>query len=322
VKSSKNIFNSVATIVVMLSLLMVHQRSSGANANVVAAPDTNKIKIGEQFHINFSAVAPKGTTIDFPQLTDTFNHFEIVSRGRIDTVREKDKTDLTLKQQLTVTSFDSGFYVIPPFQFISHHAGTSDTILTEASLMTVVTVAVDTTKEIRPLKGIMDVPFPWLDYLLYVLIAIVVFIIAYYVYLRYQKKPAVVIKKPVNKRPAHEIALERLHQIQQEKIWAQGNIKKYYSDVTDTLRQYIEERFSVFAMEQTTDEILHHFENKLVKAEEKEKLSYILRLADMVKFAKAVTVPSENETSLQYAFDFVNLTRPVMKEDIKQEVNP
>jgi hypothetical protein len=285
-----------------------------------AIADTNKIRIGEQFHLNLTAVAPTGTKVDFPLLADTFNHFEIVNRGTIDTVGEKGKPELTLRQQLTLTSFDSGFYVIPPMQFIAHQSGNSDTLSTEAALMTVVTVEVDTTKDFRPLKGILEVPFPWLDYLVWVLILAVVGAIAYYIYKKYKNKPVVIVAKPIHKRPAHEIALEKLKKIQEEKLWAQGNIKIYYSEVTDTLRQYIEDRFSVFAMEQTTEEILRHFDNNLIRSEEKEKLAYVLRLADMVKFAKVLTIPQENETSLQYAFDFVNNTRPVIKEDFKEEV--
>ena len=73
-------------------------------------------------------------------------------------------------------------------------------------------------------------------------------------------------------------------------------------------------------MEQTTDEIIRHFENDRIKPEEKEKLKYVLRLADMVKFAKALTIPAENETSMAYAYDFVNNTRAVVKQDVEKEV--
>ena len=94
-----------------------------------------------------------------------------------------------------------------------------------------------------------------------------------------------------------------------------GFTKKYFSEVTDVIRQYIEGRFSFYAMEQTTDEILNHFSNDLIREEEKEKLKFILRHADMVKFAKAQSLPTENENAIQFAYAFVNNTRPVIASD-------
>ncbi len=307
--------------VFLLLLITLYSNAVFANGlTATAEADTNKIRIGEQFHINLTANIPFGYKVIFPALADTFNHFEIVNRGAIDTLSDKSKKDLTLRQQLTLTSFDSGFHVIPPMPFLVQQGKKTDTLLTEASLMTVVTVPVDTTKDIKPLKSIMEVPFPWLDYLLYLLLFFAITGIIYVLYKKfYRKKVAVKPERVIPARPAHEIALEKLKQIEQEKLWQQGFIKKYFSEITDTLRQYIENRFGVFAMEQTTDEILRHFENDLIKQEEKEKLKYVLRLADMVKFAKAITIPTENETSMQYAYDFINMTRPVVKEDFEKK---
>jgi hypothetical protein len=120
-------------------------------------------------------------------------------------------------------------------------------------------------------------------------------------------------------RPAHELALEGLRRIESEKLWQQGFTKKYFSELSDVLRQYIERRFLFNAMEQTTDEILGHFDRTSLHEEEKEKLSDILHLADMVKFAKAISLPSENERSMQMSYDFVNNTKPVVKEDFEKE---
>ena len=72
-------------------------------------------------------------------------------------------------------------------------------------------------------------------------------------------------------------------------------------------------------MEQTTDETLKYFSNSLIRDEEREKLQYILTLADMVKFAKALSIPSENESTMQFAYTFINNTRPVVKEDLEKK---
>jgi hypothetical protein len=287
---------------------------------VTAKADTTQIRIGEQFHLNLSATVGPGTKIIFPFLTDTFNHFEVVNKGKIDTVSSAGKNTLTLTQQLTVTSFDSGYFVIPPFSFVIKESPVkSDTVLTEAMLMSVRTIPVDTTKEIKTIKPIMDVPFPWMDYLLYAVITAIAVVLIIYLVRRFSKKEVIMKAPVIRERPAHEIALEGLRRIEDEKIWQQGLTKKYYSEVADVLRQYIERRFEINAMEQTTDEILIQFSKSILHDADMEKLRFILMLADMVKFAKALPLPTENEKIMQYAYAFVNDTRPVVKEDMMKE---
>ena len=316
--SSVLMSQTMKTILPVLFVLAFSFNSIAQLPVVKATTDTTQIRIGEQFILNFSATVSAGTTISFPLLTDTFNHFEIVSKSPIDTVTSNDKKELTLHQQLTLTSFDSGYFVIPPMPFvISGSKEKTDTVLTEAMLMTVITVPVDTTKDIRSIKNIIDVPFPWLEYLIYVLIACVFIALITYLYNKFKKKKVSIFVPKIPERPAHEIALEGLKRIEEEKLWQQGFTKKYFSEVTDVLRQYIERRFSINAMEQTTDETLKYFTNSLILDEEKEKLQYILKLADMVKFAKALSIPSENESTMQFAYTFINNTRPVVKEDLK-----
>jgi hypothetical protein len=72
-------------------------------------------------------------------------------------------------------------------------------------------------------------------------------------------------------------------------------------------------------MEYTTDETLEHFKNNLIGAEAREKLRQLLQLADMVKFAKAIPIGSENEQSMQQAIDFVLLTKPATKDDFAEQ---
>jgi len=57
-------------------------------------------------------------------------------------------------------------------------------------------------------------------------------------------------------RPAHEIAFEQLALLKEKKLWQQGLIKQYYSEATEIFRRYLENRYAMQAMEETTDEIL------------------------------------------------------------------
>ena len=121
--------------------------AASAESVVSSKVDTNQIRIGEQFNLELNAIARPNMEIIFPVLPDTFNHFEIVKRGKIDTVPNSNPP--VLRQQFAVTAFDSGFFVLPPFPFLVRDIknSTSDTITTEALLMGIRTIPVDTTKE-------------------------------------------------------------------------------------------------------------------------------------------------------------------------------
>ena len=121
------------------------------------------------------------------------------------------------------------------------------------------------------------------------------------------------------------MALEELDRIREEKIWTQGHTKQYHTELTDVLRTYIAKRFGVASTEKTSDETLQAM--KPILSEQRElhaSLSKVLRLADLVKFAKWQATPDENEQALHIAYEFVNETKPVPaepKEEKSDELN-
>ncbi|MBL0342595.1 MAG: hypothetical protein IPP71_17880 [Bacteroidetes bacterium] len=125
-------------------------------------------------------------------------------------------------------------------------------------LITVNTIPVDTTRAIKDLKGQIVVPYSWKDALPYVLVLLIVGLVAFLIY-RYFKKRSAKITEPViriPRRPAHEIALEALAALDASKLWQNGNYKGYYTELSDIIRTFIQNRWSLAAMEMTTDEVL------------------------------------------------------------------
>ena len=314
------IVNQITSKIFFLALMACAVNSFGeSGVHAIAKTDTTTIRIGEQFHLELSASIPSDAKLTFPAIADSIHKLEIVSRSAIDTSMSQDGSVATYHQSLTVTCFDSGFWVIEPFTFYFTKKGSAatDSLTTEALLMQVQTIPVDTTKEIKDIKPPVDVPFTFKEALPYILggllaIALIWFIV--YQLKKRKRKPQEVVRK-IPDRPAHEIAVESLKSLQEQKLWQQGFYKEYHSGVTDIIRMYIEHRFSVTAMEMPSDDTLSHFRNKLITPEAYEKLRYILQLADMVKFAKGIPLGTENELSMQHAFDFISLTKQVTKED-------
>jgi hypothetical protein len=294
--------------------------SSGAQSfKANARADNSSIKIGEQFKLILEAQAPTGYKFSFPQVADTITKLEIIDRSKIDTAVLQDKKLYSYKQVLTVTCFDSGYYPIPPFTFSYQQPGdtATHTAETEALLISVQGIAVDTAQNIRDIKMPLKVPFSFAEALPYILAgigAILLVLLVIYLKKKFRKKevakPAIVIPK----RPPHEIAMEELKKLENERLWQQGLIKQYHSRLTDIIRTYIEHRFGIIAMEMTTGEIMQSVKNMNFDSSAAEKLSHLLTLADMAKFAKVLPLPGENEMSMQQSYEFISVTKEMKKE--------
>lgn len=283
--------------------------------------DTNSIRIGQQtklqLSIQYRVDNGQQVKIYWPGITDTLRkEVEVVSQSKIDTIipDKNNPFEFVQTKTLYITSFDSGYWAIAPFKFIVN----SDTngITTEPLLLQVGTVAVDTTLAIKDIKQPFDENYTWVDwikdnmYVVYGALALIVLIIVLIYLIKYLNKvppPAPVIEKP--QVPAHIIALEKLDKLKNEKLWQEGKLKLYHSALTDIIREYIENRFKIPAMEQTTDEIVHGFRNIAIDDDSKMRLKQLLFLSDMVKFAKEQPLPNENEMSMSNAYEFVNGTK-------------
>ena len=89
-------------------------------------------------------------------------------------------------------------------------------------------------------------------------------------------------------------------------MWAPEKQKAFYSGVTDALREYIEARFGVGAMEKTTSEIMADLSDKKIEPRHYKELEELFKTADLVKFAKYIPGNEENEEAIPMAVRFVN----------------
>ena len=289
-----------------------------AQVEAIAMMDTNKIRIGEQAKIDLYVkykTNQKKLSILWPTVGDTLRkEVEVVNVSKIDTtIPDKNKPDeIQQHQSITVTSVDSGFWAIPPFDFIVNN-DTAKPVETDALLLAVYTLPVDTAeKSIKDIKAPFDEPFDWHEYLPYAyggLVAIAVIVLIIFILRKVLKKKPVVVEPPKPKEPPHITALNALEEIRNKKLWQEGKYKEYHTLISDALRAYIEGRYNVAAMELTSDEIFKIINSQVIDTISKEKLKQVLTLADYVKFAKVIPIEIENEMALNNAFDFVNGTK-------------
>ncbi|SFW38705.1 hypothetical protein [Chitinophaga sancti] len=290
--------------------------ASQAQVQVSARTDTNRIRIGEQVKLILSATVPdKGAgNVVFPQLPDSFTHWEVVSRTGFDTSAANGNK--VFQQTLVLTSFDSGSWNLPALKFdVISNGAVADSAFTDSLLVDVGTVAVDTTKAFKPIKAVRSVPWSFWDYWLYFAIGISGIIIGIGLFVYFRSRPKKVVVKPTAPAvPPYEVALLALRQLKEEKLWQQGDVKQYYTRITDILRAYFEQQFNIPALEQTSEELLQHIKPVTILNQQRDRLRDLLTIADLAKFAKLTPTPEEHERALSQAFEIVEWTKPAVEK--------
>jgi hypothetical protein len=298
---------------VLLHILLLGEKVFAQNTLIDVKIDSAAILIGEQTLMHLTVTTDTDRNVEVVIPSDTLiGGVEVLAINKPDSsIIENDR--LLIKQDILITSFDSALYLLPPIKVIDG----MDTIYSNRVALKVSTFPVNTDapEEFYDIKNIWKPPFVLADYypiIFGILVALFLICVAGYVIRRIRNhKPILSLSKEEPTLPPHEQAIKELDRIKQQKLWQQGRTKEYYTLMTDTLREYIVNRFGINAMEMTSSEILLIIRRENEADSAYENLKQILRLADFVKFAKLNPLPDENDLSLMNAYLFVNQTKQV-----------
>ncbi len=298
------------------------------NINASATLDSTTILIGGQIDLKIEVSQPTGVKINFPIFNDTITkNIEIVEKGEIDSIK-LDNDRLVLSQLYRITSFDSGLHYVPPIKFEVFDGELKRTVDTDPLSLNVINPFKDVNPEkgVTDIKGVQDAPFKLSEILELILLGIAILAViafAVWLYFYYKKKKqgtkGLFIKSKPDE-PAHVIAIRELDKIKASKLWENNKIKEFYTSVSNTLREYIENRYEIPALEQTSIEIL----NDLKKSGSLDKdvfvhLNQILELSDLVKFAKFEPLPDEHAMTITNAYFFVEKTKVNIIKSLEEE---
>ena len=282
---------------------------------VLTSIDTTKNKIGAEFKLTFKTSVDTASKVVFPNLRN-FGALEVIQSYPIDTIKKNDRYELIKKYGLT--QFDSGRYTIPSVKIlINNKAFLSDSIKVE-----VANVKVDTLrqkmydiKDIVPANESSD----WWKYLLGLVLIVGLGAIVYWFLKKRQKEK---IEEEIYKTPI-EKATTLLNNLEKKELWQHGEVKEYYSELTNIVRNYIEEAIEIPAMESTTTELIEGL--KVASQKKKMKLSketidnlfVVLKQADLVKFAKSKPMDfeiTEDRKKIERAIVTLDKAIPVIVE--------
>ena len=275
----------------------------------------DSIMIGEQINYTLLVDAARDVEFTLPLIQDTLSReLEVISWLGSDTTNSGDR--MVVEQHYLITGFESGSQIIPAQEVVYRRGEVLDTARSMPLILDLFDPVVDTSQQIKPIKSPINTPLSLKEILPWAaagLGGILVAGLAIYFIRRYMKRkkdPEAFLQKP--REPAHVIAFRELDKLKAEKIWDKGQVKQYYTRLTEITRQYIERQYEIPAMESTTEEILHAFQK--ANPEDSildEILKDLLELADLVKFAKEEPLPVDNQSNLNNAYIFVQKTYPL-----------
>lgn len=321
------------TYLVLAVVLLCGTPGTAQQVQVSASTDTTSMRIGEQIRLTLRVdyrIDKGEVNVGFPVLTDSVaTGIEIVRKDSLvkSLPNKSDQFLFRQQQQFVLTIFEEGSYTIPAFAFLVN----DELYETTPIAIEVATVAVDTTQPIKPIKEIYEIVgenlseeeeeansgfMAWLkNNWIWLLIILAILIAAFIVIRHYMKKPPQQEEVVVPPTVAPDIlALQQLRELKEKSLWQTGRIKEYHVELTDILRTYLESRFQIPAHEQTTEEIMSMLRFAPVDEQSKMVLNQVLRLSDMVKFAREKPVGMENEQSYNSAQAFIEATREVYNQ--------
>lgn len=300
--------------------------TASARMSIKATVDSTQMVMGQQMAIKLDIVDAAGSAAQVGIDKDAYPpEVEVVDWVMGDTT-DLGNNMVEMKRALVIQSFDSGVYTIPPFLMVNG----PDIVRSNSLTLKVTPVDVSDMSDINPLAQPAKFESKWYDWLpdwvteywLWMLFGVLVIIGGICAYLILTKKVAVNILPQKKRLPPDQIAFNRLNALREAQLWEKGQEKEYYTRLIDILRDYLQERFGINAMEMTSSQIL-----KALSAHEETRMQHkymqkVVEIADFVKFAKVRPMPDDNVRSFQNAMQFVEETRPVVVEETDENGNP
>ncbi len=252
---------------------------------IKASVDKSSILIGEPLQLTVEVQIAANEPIRFVSI-DTIEHFEFLEKPRIDTADTDNGT--TLKGIYTITSFDSGRWVIPSFNISG--ATKTDTIPVD-----VLFSDFNPAQEYHDIKDIIEVTPEQKKEWWWYAAGGGVLILLLMLYLLRKRKPKPVVTAPTILINPYEEAINNLRELNGDYT----DIKKYHSRLVDIFRLYIFRKKGILSLQKTTDDLILQLKNLGISKEQYDQLAQSLRLGDFVKFAKYVPAEEDNRLAFE-----------------------
>jgi hypothetical protein len=303
------------TFLIVLLLCEGHTYAQQPTVEARVTPDS--IGIGDLFTLEIEVERDQVQRAEFPEFENN-RDLELVESLPVDTLHQEGRR-LKLRKRYRLQAFSEGRLNLGRPGVLYLDKNIVDTLYVADTLfLEVGTFDIDTAKQtINDIKSQRNLPFKFREISGYLSLTFGILLLllgAFYLLHRYLAKRGKRISdlfKPAPPLPPHVVAIQALEQLHNQKLWQNNKHKLYYSGLTDILRCYLVGRFGVSAMEMTSDEILESLHPLNLPSKSIMELRSLLQEADLVKFAKALPEATTNEDAYQWAYYFVEETKPI-----------
>ncbi len=318
----KNLTKLFFLIPFFLAFNIQAQENQNVIIEVKSMVDTSVITIGDQIQYSIIIDREKDLKIIRPGEGLNLGAFGIKDYTFHEPVGEDGR--ISERFDFTRTVFDTGQYTIPPFPiaYFLNDSSSQYRIIKAAAIEIYVksVLSGDSAKELKDIKLPLWIDFDYLFWGIVIVLIILVLLLSWYGWKFYKrrKEQGYLFVPPKPPRPAHEIALEALRELYAADMLEQRQYKQFFSRLSEIIRIYIEGRYAIKALEETTYEILYNTKGVVEQAEQKENLTKLLNLSDLVKFAKHLPKIEECDETKDQALDFVEETKEIVVVDLEE----
>ncbi len=310
----------VKKILFILLLLVSFNNLKAQFVEVYAETDSADYYVGDYIYYKVSLKYDKNINVFFPSLKDSLVELEYIKEFP---PVKSDGDKINEVYEFVFSKYDSAEVTIPeiPIEYTIGNDTSRFRITTNPVSFAVHTLELEPEADIKDVKFPITIPFNWLIGIIIICIILILGAIGYYLYRRYKKKRAAqeVIVPRVYVQP-HKIAIDKLYELKDKKLWQQNLIKEYHSEITEIIREYFEKRFDILALEMPSSELLEKLSLNNEAQPVFDTTKEFLSNADMVKFAKFKPIPSVNEEMMEQAFEIVKKTIKEVGEVSFEEV--
>ena len=315
VEHSKNL---LILSVVFLLLGSWKMLADEALIQVKAEVDKSVITIGDRLHYILTIEHDQNLFIQQPGPGANLGMFEIKDYTIHDPIQQQGM--IVKKFDYEISVFDTGRFIIPPFPVAFAESDTSrdyQIIQSEPLEIFVKSVLTAEDREIKDIKPPQNIPVNYRKWLQFsILIILILALIGLLIYwFKFRKKGLGFFRKETI-RPAHEVALEKLLELRDKwrEMLNRGEHKLLFTQLSEILRRYFENRYFIKALEETTSEISNSLEEVNIENVAKNSALSILEFSDLVKFAKYIPAEMEVENQFRELENFIHQTKLVFEE--------
>ncbi len=274
------------------------------------------LKLGEKVGVTVSVTMPKGKGFQL-----IVPHWPAATKMELTDSLYTDSQShnpdfLSFFLHYRASAYDSGTFYFPALEYkLMRNGQLFKSVTTDSFGFKYRMMPVDTSKAFMPIKSPEEIPYTFADiwpYLVGGVLLLALLFLGWRYGRKYLNRPKAVAEAKIPTKSAEEEALEALAVLSTAKESLEG--KSYFTDLTDILRRYISRVYDIDAQEMTSEEILYALAPVSRSQVSVERLSQVLRLSDLVKFAKYEVMPYQKDSSLTQAYDFIRETAPKAEE--------